>query len=96
LIIGQHHGDEVLGVELAVAFARELCEKAQERRYKAILGQYQFWIIPTINPEGFRSVTSGEFAWKRKNNTDSNKNGKFDLRTDGVDLNRKLSGLLGK
>jgi len=89
LIIGQHHGDEVLGLEVALAFAEALLGNGEhELRAKQILNQFRFWIIPTINPEGYRIVSSGAFAWKRKNNSDTDKNGKFDIRSDGVDLNR--------
>ena len=89
LIIGQHHGDEVLGVEVAMAFAELLVsDYAKNRRIQAILDEFRFWIVPTKNPEGYRIVSSGEYPWKRKNNRDTNKNSKFDLRTDGVDLNR--------
>ena len=89
LIIGQHHGDEVLGVEVAVAFAEYLSVNYPgNRKVKDLLEHYQFWIIPTINPEGYRVVTSGEYPWKRKNNSDTNRNGVLDIRTDGVDLNR--------
>lgn len=89
LIIGQHHGDEVLGVQLAVALANELVTKwKKDSRWERILDEFQFWIVPTINPEGWRSVSRGEYQWKRKNNRDTDKNKRFDLRTDGIDLNR--------
>lgn len=89
LLIGQHHGDEVLGVETVMAFAEYLTENHKSNsRVKAILDQFRFWIIPTINPEAYRVVSSGEYPWKRKNNSDTNKNRKFEIRTDGVDLNR--------
>ena len=87
LIIGQHHGDEVLGIEVAMAFAKELVNTS-DKKIQKILEQYRFWVIPTMNPEGFRIVSSGEYALKRKNNRDSNQNGVFELRIDGVDLNR--------
>lgn len=89
LIIGQHHGEEVLGIQLSVELAREITRKwKQDRYWKAILEEYQIWIIPTINPEGWRTVSSGEYHRKRKNNRDTDKNGKLDIRTDGIDLNR--------
>ncbi len=89
LIIGQHHGDEVLGVNVSVAFARQLVsEYAVNDDYKQLLHQYRFWIVPSLNPEGFRIVSSGQFEFKRKNNTDTDANKRLDLRTDGVDLNR--------
>ncbi len=89
LIIGQHHGDEVLGVEVSLDIAEYFAENYQKnKKVTAILDQFNFWIVPTINPEGYRIVSSGDYPWKRKNNTDTNKNGRFDIRVDGVDLNR--------
>lgn len=87
LVIGQHHGDEVLGIEVAFAIARQL-QEPRSKDFKAILEQFQIWIIPTINPEGWQSTSQGTYQWKRKNNRDTNGNGKLDLREDGVDLNR--------
>lgn len=52
-----------------------------------LLEHYQVWINSTLNPEGFRIVSSGILRNKRKNN-DTNNNHQLDLRTDGVDLNR--------
>ncbi len=89
LIIGQHHGDEVLGLELSLAWAEELARRAaKDKKINSILDEYQFFILPTINPEGFRVVSSGKYQYKRKTNRDTNRNGILDLRTDGVDLNR--------
>ena len=89
LIIGQHHGDEVLGVNVATAFAEKLLSAyATNPATRKMLHDYSFWIVPTLNPEGFRIVSSGIYQFKRKNNSDTNANKKLDLRTDGVDLNR--------
>lgn len=89
LIIGQHHGDEVLGVNVSAAFAEHLIrEYAKNEVYQQLLQQFRFWIVPSLNPEGFRIVSSGQFQFKRKNNTDTDGNKRLDLRTDGVDLNR--------
>lgn len=89
LIIGQHHGDEVLGVNVSVAFARHLVSnQTKDPDCASTLAHTKFWIIPTLNPEAFRIVSSGEYRFKRKNNRDSDGNRKLNLRTDGVDLNR--------
>lgn len=89
LIIGQHHGDEVIGVNVSVAFARHLVSKQnKDGECAETLAHTKFWIIPTLNPEAFRIVSSGEYRFKRKNNRDSDGNKKLNLRTDGVDLNR--------
>jgi hypothetical protein len=86
LIVGQHHGDEVMGVEIALAVARSLTQA--DSQAQDLLDRYTFWIVPTLNPDGWGVVTSGKYEWRRKNNTDTNGNGKFDLKKDGVDLNR--------
>lgn len=89
LLIGQHHGDEVLGVNIAMAYARQLVMGySNNTEYQKLLSQYRLWIVPSINPEGFKIVGSGKFQFKRKNNTDTDENKKLDLQTDGVDLNR--------
>jgi hypothetical protein len=88
LIIGQHHGEEVLGVEIAMGFAKKLLLHCDDASVRNLLGKYSFWIIPTLNPDAWDIVTSGRFQWKRKNNTDTNNNGKLDMEADGVDLNR--------
>ncbi len=89
LIIGQHHGDEVLGVNVSLAWAEKLLNGYKtDESIKNLLDKYRFWIVPTINPEGWRIVSSGQFQFKRKNNRDTDGNKKLDLRTDGVDLNR--------
>lgn len=89
LIIGQHHGEEVLGVALSVYFAETLSQRYdKDKRIYEILNKYKLWIVPSINPEGWRIVSEGLINSKRKNNRDTDKNGRLDLRTDGVDLNR--------
>jgi len=89
LIIGQHHGDEVLGVNLSLAWAEKLLTGyGNDREVDEILSRYRFWIVPTINPDAFRIVSQGLFEFKRKNNRDTDGNQRLDLRTDGVDLNR--------
>lgn len=86
LVIGQHHGDEVLGVEVAMQIATELLDGSELSR--RLLQHYEVWIVPTLNPEGWRIVRSGVYQWKRKNNRDTTGNGNLDVRDDGVDLNR--------
>ncbi len=85
LIIGQHHGEEPIGVEIAMAILKDLISKPN---LEELIRNYYFVIIPTLNPEAFKIVNSGEFPLKRKNNRDTNHNGFLDLKTDGVDLNK--------
>ncbi len=89
LIIGQHHGDEVLGLELSLAWAETLLRgSGSDKQIREILRQWRFWIVPTVNPEAWRVVSAGLLRNKRKNNRDTDGNGVLDLHTDGVDLNR--------
>ncbi|MDD3536336.1 MAG: M14 family zinc carboxypeptidase [Candidatus Cloacimonetes bacterium] len=89
LIIGQHHGEEVLGVALSLYYAESLSQRYdKDKRIREILNEYTLWIVPSLNPEGWRIVSEGVINSKRKNNRDTDKNGRLDLRTDGVDLNR--------
>ncbi len=89
LLIGQHHGDEVLGLEVVLDWAERLAtQNRASKKIDAILDNFRFWIVPTLNPEGHRVVSAGLSANKRKNNRDTNSNGKLDLPADGVDLNR--------
>lgn len=85
LIIGQHHGEEPMGVEVANSIIKELITSTE---HEDLLSQYYFVIIPTINPEAFKIVNSGVYPLKRKNNKDTDHNNHFDLKTDGVDLNK--------
>lgn len=89
LIIGQHHADEMLGVAISLHMVEELSRGyLKDAAVRSLLDEYRLWIVPSINPEGWRVVSSGVARIKRKNNRDTDGNGKFDLRTDGVDLNR--------
>lgn len=89
LIIGQHHGDEMLGVALAFHLIENWSRQYQKNsQIRELLDEYKFWIIPSLNPEAWRLVGNGTARIKRKNNLDTDGNGKLDIRTDGVDLNR--------
>lgn len=89
LIIGQHHGDEMLGVALAFQLFESLSERYHKHdEVQKLLDEYTIWIVPSLNPEAWRLVSDGQARTKRKNNRDTDGNGKLDIRTDGVDLNR--------
>lgn len=90
LVIGQHHAEEVIGLELALHFIGELLRgyESNEENIIKLIHRFDFWIIPTINPEGFNIVNSGLARLHRKNKSDTNFNRQFDKYIDGVDLNR--------
>lgn len=85
LIIGQYHGEEPLGVEIAFNIISEL---SRNKSNISLLETYNFYIIPTINPEGMKIVNSGVYPLQRKNCKDTNENGVYDFQIDGVDLNK--------
>ncbi|MBI9030981.1 hypothetical protein JEZ13_03100 [bacterium] len=85
LIIGQHHGEEPIGVEIAMSLTKELTSNSEMQE---VVSNYYFVIIPTVNPEAFKIVNSGIYPLKRKNNRDTNQNGELDIKSDGVDLNK--------
>ncbi len=95
LLIGQHHAEEILGVEIVLSVMRDLLENAsQSQQFRAYIRNAELWFLPTLNPEGLGVVMSGQDVTYRKNLTDNNHNGVFDFEPgigmdiDGVDINR--------
>ncbi|MBW6515331.1 MAG: hypothetical protein K0B81_01780 [Candidatus Cloacimonetes bacterium] len=89
LFHGQHHSEEPIGVEIIFFLSRYfLSEYGKDNFITFLLDNYNLWFVPTMNPEGFRIVNQGYYRLKRKNNTDTNMNGVFEIDRDGVDLNR--------
>ena len=53
LIEGGIHGDELVGPELVIRFARELCNNYQSNTtYANLINTRQIWLLPLINPDG--------------------------------------------
>jgi hypothetical protein len=53
LIEGGIHGDELVGPELVIRFARELCNNYQNNTaYANLINTRQIWLLPLINPDG--------------------------------------------
>lgn len=90
LIIGQIHSSEPIGVEICMNLAEYLLINHSEESVDEILESFNIFFIPSINPDGFKIVSSGQYANHRKNTTDTNKNGKLDKGIDGVDINRNF------
>ncbi len=89
LFHGQHHAEEVIGIEIVFSLAKQILEQYGKDTFTTYLvDNYELWFIPTANPEGFAIVGSGQYRLKRKNETDTNFNGIREIRLDGVDLNR--------
>ncbi len=103
LFQGQHHAEEIYGVEFSLHLMEEILNRVADGDYGALAWIYQLQIvvIPTNNPEGLQVVfgyeEDGELIQDdsyRKNKRDANGNGEFDWSPqwgwdiDGVDLNR--------
>lgn len=89
LLHGQHHSEEPIGVEIVFYMSHYFLTHYEEDSFvKYLVDNYNLWFVPTINPEGFRITNRGIYRLKRKNNTDTNMNGIFEITKDGVDLNR--------
>jgi hypothetical protein len=91
LIDGMHHAREPLGNEICLSLIEYLLTRyGIEERVTKWVNNYEIWIIPIINPEGYKFIVDNNLSspWWRKNLRDNNNNGKIDYDYDGVDLNR--------
>lgn len=84
LFDGAHHGDEVIGSEILVLYARQLVEEyPATARSRQILENTTVVIVPMVNPDGIaRAHNSTNYADARKN-------------ARGVDLNRNYGATWG-
>ena len=53
LINGAHHGDEKITVLVALGFVDFLNKNFDHPEVKALLGRYQFVVLPLVNPDGY-------------------------------------------
>jgi len=91
LIDGMHHAREPLGNEVCLSFINYLLTKyGMDEKVTQWVNKYEIWIIPILNPEGYKYITDNNlsYPWWRKNLRDNNNNGEIDPDYDGVDLNR--------
>ncbi len=91
LIDGMHHAREPLGNEICLAFIDYLLtHHALDPKVTRWVNEYEIWVIPILNPEGYKYIVDNNLAspWWRKNLRDNNNNGRIDPDYDGVDLNR--------
>lgn len=91
LVDGMHHAREPLGNEICLAFIEYLLNNyGREPRVTRWVDDYEIWVIPILNPEGYKYIVDNNLSspWWRKNLRDNNNNGRIDPDYDGVDLNR--------
>lgn len=56
-IVGAHHGDELISVEVSLEFGRYLLENYEkEPRVKEVVDGREVWIVPMLNPDGVERV----------------------------------------
>jgi len=91
LFNGIHHAREPLSNEICLEIATILLENyGTDPEITNWVDSEEIWIVPIINPEGFKYVMDNNLPdpWWRKNMRDNNENGEFDPDYDGVDPNR--------
>lgn len=92
--VGEHHAREPLSTEVCMGILIHLLENyGTDPVVTNILNTSEIWIVPLLNPDGHKIVTSETDVWWRKNIRDNNSNQSFDSDDygsgmDGVDLNR--------
>ncbi len=52
-LVGAHHGNETMGVEICLRAAHMIAEGEADPRIAAILASREVWIVPVVNPDGF-------------------------------------------
>ena len=88
LLIGAHHGGELLAIEYALDSVQRLLEGYEEdpgvRRW---VDSLDIWCVPLVNPDGNWTFLRQSQWTQRKNGRDLDGDGRLDA-WDGVDLNR--------
>ena len=58
LIVGQHQSEEPVGVEIGFDILSFLINNYDSSRTGYLVDNFEFWFIPTLNPEGYVYVNS--------------------------------------
>lgn len=67
-LVGNMHGDETVGREVLIRFAKELLERGSKQapqqgpddvEWSSLLNGVDVWILPSMNPDGFARGTRG-------------------------------------
>ncbi|MDA0142176.1 M14 family metallopeptidase [Solirubrobacter deserti] len=91
LYIGAQHAREWITPEMNRRLMHYLIDswRARDQRIRRLLRNFELWIVPVANPDGYDfSFTEGQRLW-RKNLRDNDGDGQI-TGADGVDLNRNF------
>ena len=78
--IANMHGNEVVGRELLLHLAQELCSKYGKDAYiTRLVDNTRIHLLPSMNPDGWEGATEGDCM-----------SGKGRFNANGVDLNRNF------
>jgi carboxypeptidase T len=80
LFMGCHHAREWIAVEVPFLLAKELIEKANDKRISKWLSEGEIWVVPMVNPDGHEFTRTHDRLWRK--NRRKNADGSF-----GVDPN---------
>jgi len=90
-----HHARETIGPAVVLNFTQHLLENyGSDPTITEAINKNQIWIIPLVNPDGYKIVTDSLEVWWRKTIRDNNGNQQIDpfipdwIEPDGVDPNR--------
>jgi hypothetical protein len=88
LLVGAHHGDEPMAVELVLDAAQQLLERADgDAELQRVLQEFVVWCLPLVNPDGLQAFLESSMRAGRKNGRDVDRDGSR-RPGEGVDLNR--------
>jgi carboxypeptidase T len=89
---GAHHAREPISAEMVMLIAYHLVYGyGTDPDITHLVDNTEIWLIPLLNPDGHKLVTTQSNINWRKNIRDNNDNGIFNSNYDGVDLNRNYS-----
>jgi carboxypeptidase T len=86
LIDAAHHGDEVIGTEIALRLARDLTSGfAGDARIRAIVQGTEVFLVPMVNPDGVTLIPQAtHYATARKNANGVDPNRNYDYHWGGA------------
>ncbi|MDD5087307.1 MAG: M14 family zinc carboxypeptidase [bacterium] len=97
LIIGHIHAEEVIGLQVTMAFLRDLTNPHRYNYYRTLIQNAQLYFIPTMNPDGLEVISrSLDCYWRKNGYVPPEMPGECNVHVGpggdscGVDLNRNF------